>query len=82
MTWHEQVPRHERLVDALSDDILDATDGDVLASHTTGAARVVADALRQALQRAIGRATWPVEVGKHAPLVRAVQPDRDDGERR
>lgn len=43
---------HERLVDALADDMLDAAEDEVLASHTPAAARVAGDVLRQRLRRA------------------------------
>lgn len=42
---------HQRLVDALSDDLLCADAAEVLASHTGAEARVIADAMRQAIRR-------------------------------
>ncbi|WP_237480048.1 hypothetical protein [Lichenibacterium dinghuense] len=43
---------HERLVEALADDLLAMAEDEVLASHTPAAARVAADDLRQRLRRA------------------------------
>lgn len=82
MKGHEQVARHERLVDALADDILGAADDEVLGSHAPGAARVVADALRQSLQRAISSAAQPVDRVRQAHAQLSIRLDRDDGHRR
>lgn len=45
------VAAYERLVDALADDLVGASNDEILASHTPAAARVAADALRQRLHR-------------------------------
>lgn len=42
---------HERLVDALVADLLEAPDDEVLASHSPAAGRVAADTLRRRLRR-------------------------------
>ena len=47
---------YERLVDALSTDLLDADASEVEGSHAGRGARVQADALRQALRRAAASA--------------------------
>lgn len=82
MRRHEQIGRHERLVDALADDLLGATDEDILASHAPGAARVVAGSLRQALRRAFGEAAEPDDSARDAPRGGPLRRDRDDEERR
>lgn len=82
MKRHEQIERHERLLDALADDILSATDEEILASHAAGAARVVAGSLRQALRRALGHATRSDDGVGEAPRGRPLRWDRDDEERR
>lgn len=45
------VAAHERLIDALVADLLAASDGEVLASHSPAAGRVAADTLRRRLRR-------------------------------
>lgn len=45
------IDAHRRLLDALADDMLAAEAGEILSSHPGPEARVVADAMRQAIRR-------------------------------
>lgn len=68
----------ERLAEVLADDLLAADDLEVLGSHPGRAARVQADAIRQALRRAA--ANGPATDGlAHDPLHEVVRrPQRED----
>ena len=68
----------ERLLDALCDDLLQASDAEILASHTPAAARVAAHGLRQHLRRTgpdAALASVPHESRGAAPPDRSEQPE-------
>lgn len=51
----DAIAAQERLIDALAADLLAADAGEVLSSHPGHEARVVADAIRQAVRRRFAR---------------------------
>ena len=63
----DAVAAHGRLIDALAADILAADTGEILASHPGHEARVVADAIRQAVRRRFAGVT---DDGGSPPLPR------------
>lgn len=69
---------YERLVDALSDDLLGADAAEVEGTHPGRGARVQADAVRQALRRAAAAA--PSDDGVPRDMLRrlAMRPHRED----
>ena len=69
---------YERLVDALSADLLAADAGEIEGSQTGHGARVQADSLRQALRRAAASA--PPDDGLPSDVVRTLvmRPERED----
>ncbi len=68
---------YERLVDALSADLLGADEAEVEGSHSGRGARVQADALRQALRR--GGADRPADDGLPRDMLRTLtmRPQRE-----
>jgi hypothetical protein len=63
----DPIAAHRRLTDALAAEILAAEAAEVLSSHPGHEARVVADALRQALRRSLAAARDPRAAPPHPP---------------